>query len=127
MISMAYSGALLKINNIHIVGLKEYEVNRSKLWKEAGRNMNGDISATMIGVFPKLELTFRDALTEEEISTIETLLDVPYFDVTYYDPKYRGSRTAKYYANDYTVGLLERKRGLFKSFTVHLIPVSKEG
>lgn len=122
---MAYSGDLLKINNTTVVGLKEYKVGYNKLWKDAERNMNGDVRASLIGVFPKLELSFRDALTDSQIGTISSLLDQAYFSVTYFDPKSNTTKTAQYYASDYTVELLDRSRGLYKAFNVSLVPVSK--
>ena len=122
---MAYSGDLLKINNTALPGLKEYKMTYAKLWKNAERNMIGDVSAALIGVFPKIELVFRDALDENQISTICGLLDIPYFSVTFFNPKTKTTSTAQYYASDYTVELLDRSRGLYKEFTVSLVPVSK--
>lgn len=116
---------LLKINGTIIRGLSGYKVGYNKLWKDADRNMNGEVRASLIGIFPKLELTFRDALNEDEISQICALLDQPYFDVTYFSPKKKGTVTAKYYAGDYAPELLDKTRGLYKSFTVSLVPVSK--
>ena len=123
---MAYTGKWLKINGVTMPGLKDYKVTYAKLWKNAERNMDGDVSATLIGIFPKLELTFRDALTDVEISTICSLLNVPYFTAEYYNPVLRGATSAKYYGGDVTVEVLERKRALFKEFSVSLVPVSKE-
>ncbi|MBR2766803.1 hypothetical protein IKD67_01825 [Candidatus Saccharibacteria bacterium] len=119
------NGDLLKINNTTIPGIKEYKVGRNKLWKDADRNMNGDVRATLIGVFPKISIVFRDALTEDEVSTICALLDEPYFNVTYHDAKLKQTRTAQYYAGDYEPEILDRQRKLYKSFSVNLIPVSK--
>ena len=118
-------GDLLQINGVSVQGLKEYKVGYNKLWSDAERNMNGDVRASLIGVFPKLELVFRDALTSDEIATINSLLDQAYFSVTYYSPKSRGLVTAQYYASDYTLELLDKTKGLYKSFTVNLVPVSK--
>ena len=122
---MAYSGTLLKINGTTINGLSGYKIGYNKLWKDADRNMNGEVRATLIGIFPKLELTFRDALTENEVSQIINLLDQPYFSVTYFSPKTKSTVTANYYASDYAPELLDKARGLYKSFTVSLVPVSK--
>ena len=123
---MAYSGKLLKINGHTIPGLKEYKVTYAKLWKDAERNMNGDVTASLIGIFPKIELVFRNALTEEDISTITNLLAVPYFSVEFFNPKVKGATSAQYYAGDHTIELLERRRGIFKEFNVSLVPVSKD-
>ena len=122
---MAISGDLLKINGTTISDLKEYKVSYNKLWSDAERNMNGDVRATLIGIFPKLELTFRDALTEAEVATINSLLDQAYFSVTYYSPKSQTTVTAQYYASDYTLELLDKTKGIYKTFSVNLVPVSK--
>lgn len=119
------SGNLITINGTAIPGLKEYKVGYNKLWKDAERNMNGDVRASLIGIFPKIELVFRDALTENQVNGIIALLDQPYFSVTYYDPKTKGNITAQYYASDYTVEILDRSRSLFKGFNVSLVPVSR--
>lgn len=118
-------GDLLRINGATIVGLKEYKVGYNKLWKDAERNMNGDVRASLIGIFPKLQLTFRDALDSGQIQQISGLLNLPYFDVSYYDPTTSGVVTAKYYSADFTVELLDKYRGLYKGFSVDLVPVSR--
>lgn len=122
---MAYSGDLLRINNTALPGLKEYKLTFAKLWANAERNMNGTVSATLIGIFPKIELVFRDALDEDQIATICSLLDQDYFTATFFNPKTKGTSSARYYASDYTVELLDRSRGLYKEFNVSLVPVSK--
>ncbi len=122
---MAFSGSLLTIGSTALPGLKEYKVTYAKLWANAERNMNGTVSAALIGIFPKIELVFRDALTENDIATICSLLDQPYFSVTFFNPKTKGTTTAQYYASDYTVELLDRSRGIYKEFNVSLVPVSK--
>jgi hypothetical protein len=119
------SGSLITIDGLALPGLKEYKVGYNKLWKDADRNMNGDVRASLIGIFPKIELVFRDALTEAEVNQIIEKLDKPYFSVTYYDPKTRNNITAQYYASDYSVEILDRSRGLFKGFNASLVPVSK--
>lgn len=122
---MAYSGSLLKINNTKIIGLKEYKISYAKLWSSAERLMSGRISATLIGIFPKLQLVFRDGLSEDQVSQIINLLDQDYFNVTYFDPKTKGTITAQYYASDYDIELLNKSRGLYKAFSVNLIPVDR--
>ena len=122
---MAYSGNLLQISGTTISGLRSYSVQYNKLWKDAERNMAGNISASLVGIFPKLLLTFRDGLTENEVSTIANLLNQDYFSVTYFDPQSKTTKTANYYAGDYELPLLDKTRGLYKTFNVNLIPVSK--
>ena len=118
-------GTLLKINGETIPNIKSYKVANNKLWADAERNMNGDVRATFIGVFPKLELEIGGVLTSEIVATLCNLLDQSYFSVTFYDPKTRTDRTAQYYASDYTVELIDKSRELYAPFTVNLIPVSK--
>ena len=122
---MADSGNLLQISGTAISGLRSYSVQYNKLWKDAERNMAGNISASLVGIFPKLLLTFRDGLTEDEVSTIASLLNQDYFSVTYFDPQSKTTKTANYYAGDYELPLLDKTRGLYKTFNVNLIPVSK--
>lgn len=116
---------LVKINGTTLVGLKAYIVQYNKLWANSERNMAGDITASLIGIFPKLLLTFRDGLNEDEVSTIASLLNLAYFSVEYYDPQVKSTRTAQYYAGDFDMPMLDKQRGLYKTFTVNLIPVSK--
>lgn len=123
---MPFSGSLLKINSASVPGLKQYKVTYSKLWKDSERNMNGDVRATLIGIFPKLELEFGGKLTEDDVSSLITKLDQAYFNVTYFDPKTKGTITAQYYASDYSVELMDKARGLYKPVGVNLIPVSKQ-
>lgn len=122
---MAYSGSLLTIDGTTIANLKSYKVTYAKLWSNAERNMAGDVRATLIGIFPKLELEIGGNLTENAVSTIAALLNKPYFSVTYFDPKSKTTKTASYYASDYSVDMLDKSRGLYKPFTVSLVPVSK--
>ena len=123
---MAFSGNLLQISGTTISGLKSYTVQYNKLWKDSERNMAGNITASLIGIFPKLLLVFRDGLTENEVSTIIGLLNQAYFSVTYFDPHVKATKTAQFYAGDFDMPLLDKSRGLYKTFSVNLIPVSKE-
>ncbi len=116
---------LLKIDNQSVPGLKSYKVTHAKLWRDAERNMAGDIRATLIGIYPKLELEFGGELLEDDISSIVAKLDQPYFGVTYFDPKSKTTKTAQYYAGDYSVELDEKTKGRYKPFQVNLIPVSR--
>lgn len=122
---MIISGDLLKINGKSVVGLKNYKVTRAKLYSDAGRNLNGGLSATFIGVFPKLELEIGGVLTKERVAELCGLLDQGFFNVEYYDPKSGTTKRGAYYASDYSVELLERQRGLYKPFTVNLIPMER--
>jgi hypothetical protein len=121
---MIYDGDLIKINGTTIPAIVNYKVGRNKLWKDADRNMAGEIRATLIGIFPKIELNI-GVLTQEQVATITELLDSDYFEVEYFDVRVQGTTTANYYAGDYAIEMLDKKRGLYKPFTVSLIPVAK--
>lgn len=121
----AISGDLLKIDGTKVTGLKSYKVGSNLLWADAERNMNGDVRATYLGEYPKLELEFRDGLTQAEVKAIYNLLQSPFFNVTYYHPGTGQTVTAQYYRSDYTLDLLDKNRGLYKAFSVNLIPISR--
>ncbi len=123
---MTYSGTLIKIDGNTIPYIKEYKVGRAKLWKDAERNMNGDVRATLIGIFPKIQLKI-GVTTQEEMASLTTLLDKAYFSVEWFDVRTQTTYTANYYASDYDVELLNKTKGLYKEFEVSLVPVSKRG
>lgn len=123
---MSYSGNLIKINNTTIPKIVSYKVGRNKLWKDADRNMNGDVRATLIGIFPKIEINI-GYTTQEEMATITQLLDQAYFTVEYFDVRTQSTTTASYYAGDYSPELDSKLKGRYKPLTVSLIPVSKRG
>ena len=123
---MSYSGNLLKINNTVIPKIVSYKVGRNKLWKDADRNMNGDVRATLIGIFPKIEVNI-GYTTEAEMATIVALLDQAYFTVEYFDVRTQATTTASYYASDYSPELDNKVKDRYKPLTVSLIPVSRRG
>lgn len=120
-----FSGTLLTIAGTAIPELVEYKVNRAKLWRDADRNMQGEVRATLVGVFPKIELNF-NVMTQDRLQAICALLDQAYFSVTYFDPFVGNTRTAQFYAGDYSPQMLSKSRGLWDKFSVNLIPVSKQ-
>lgn len=121
---MIYSGDLVKINGVRIPAIVNYKVGRNKLWKDADRNMSGDVRATLIGIYPKIELNI-GVTTQEQMATLTQLLDQDYFTVEYFDVRVQGTTTASYYAGDYATEILSKSKGLYKPFTVSLVPVSK--
>lgn len=116
---------LLRIDGETIPNLTKYTVSYNKLWKDAERNMNGDVRASLIGIFPKIEIEIGGILNSYIVRQLCELLDRPYFYVTYTDPKTLSTYTGQYYASDYSVELLDKHRELYKPFSVNLIPVSK--
>ena len=121
---MIYTGDLVKINGLTIPHLVTYKIGRAKLWKSSERNMNGDIRATLIGIFPKITMQVGYS-TQEEIATITQLLDRDFFEVTWFDVRVQQTITTNYYASDYDIELHNKTKGIYKPFEVNLVPVSK--
>lgn len=104
--------------------LVDYKVSRAKLWKDSERNMNGDVRATLIGIFPKIQLQI-GYTTQEEMEELTAWLDKAYFDVVWFDARTGEANEAKYYASDYDVVLDSKSKRRYKPFSVSLVPVSK--
>lgn len=121
---MIYSGDLLKIDGETIPHIVSYKVQRAKLWKESSRNMSGDVRATLIGIFPKIQLQI-GYTTQEEMSALAALLDKAFFTVEWFDVRTQETTSAQYYASDYDVELDSKSKGRYKPFSVSLVPVSK--
>lgn len=122
---MAIPGDLLKINNETVSGLKQYTVEYAKLWKDADRNMAGNISASLIGVFTKITLGFRAGLTDAQLAGIISKLNQAYFSATYYDPATQTTKTEQFYASDFKVEMLSKTLDLYDEFSVSLIATAK--
>lgn len=121
---MIYTGDLVKIDGMIIPHIMQYKIGRSKLWKDADRNMSGDVRACLIGIYPKIKMKI-GYCTQEEISQLTTLLDKDYFEVEWFDVRIQATIKTYYYASDYDVDLLSKSKGLYKPFEVNLVPVSK--
>lgn len=121
---MIYDGDLIQIDGNIIPHIVSYKIGRSKLWKNSERNMSGDVRATLVGIFPKIQLQI-GYTTQEEISELTQLLDKDFFTVTWFDVRIQDITSAKYYASDYDVELDSKSKGRYKPFSVNLVPVSK--
>lgn len=115
---------LLVIGSTNISNISSYEVQYNKLWKDADRNMNGDVRATLIGIFPKLVVK-TTVQSQSLASTLGALLNQPYFNVTFYDVLTNTTKTAQYYASDFTTKLKMRQGALIDEMSFSLVPVSK--
>ena len=115
---------LLKIGGLTVPHLVSYKISRAKLWKDAERNMNGDVRATLIGIFPKIQVQI-GYTNENEMRSLTNALDQDKFKLQWYDPRDKEIYEADYYAGDYDVELDSKEKGRYKPFTVSLIPISK--
>lgn len=121
---MIYTGDLVQIDGNTIPHIVSYKIGRAKLWKDSERNMSGDVRATLIGIFPKIQMEV-GYTTQEEMSELTQLLDKDFFTVTWFDVRVQETVSAKYYAGDYDVELDSKSKGRYKPFSVSLVPVSK--
>lgn len=94
----------IMINNISVGQyIVEAKYGYNKLWgKDSGRNLAGEQSGTLIGIFPKITLQFRK-LSKSELHTISLLLDTAMQSVTYFDPYKNVSYTMDTYTGDWEV------------------------
>lgn len=115
---------LIVIGSLSLTEMVKYDVNYSKLWKDADRNMNGDVSAAFIGIFPNIDAS-TTPLRQDEVEVLCAALDQPYFSATFWDPSSGTQKTANYYASDYKVSLLSRVSGWYGSVDFSIVPVSK--
>lgn len=115
---------LIIIGALTLTELVKYEMNYSKLWKDADRNMNGDVSAAFIGIFPNVDAT-TPPLNQNQVEVLCAALDQPYFSMTFWDPASGSQKTANYYASDYKISLLSRMTGMYATVDFSVVPVSK--
>lgn len=120
------TATLLKINGTTVPGIKSYKVGYNHLWKDADRNMSGSVRASLIGIFPKIEVDTREVLSRAEIQAIYNALESqPYFTVQFWDPASDQVRTASYYTADWAVEIESKNRGLYKGTKITLVPVDR--
>ena len=83
--------------------LVEAKYGFNKLWSsDSGRNLAGDQSGTLVGIYPKIILQFRK-LTKSELEIIAPILDKQNQRVTYYDPNKKANITITTYTGDYEI------------------------
>lgn len=108
----------IKVNNIsmgqYLLSAK-YEYN--KLWgSDTGRNLKGKFSGTLVGIFPKITLTFRK-LTKAEMNIIAPILDSGSQSLTYYDPDTNQNETISTYTGDWSYenkGIVQKNDSSFE-------------
>lgn len=101
----------------------------NKLWaSDTGRNLAGSMTGTLIGVFPKIILQFRQ-LTKQELEIIVPILDSSTQNVTYYDPLKKQNITIETYTGDYEITNKNIINGDIKNdgFNCSFISVRKRG
>lgn len=119
----------LVINNINMGQyLTEVEYGYNKLWSDdSGRNLAGAQTGTLIGIFVKLRLTFRE-LTQNELELLVPILDAPTQSVTYYDPYKKASNTITTYTGDWATtnkNIFSNVADANESFQISFIAVNR--
>lgn len=83
--------------------LVEAKFGYNKLWSsDSGRNLAGQQTGTLVGIFPKIILQFRP-LTKNELEIIVPILDNSSQEITYYDPNKKQNVTMNTYTGDYEI------------------------
>lgn len=81
--------------------LLEVKYSYNKIWApDTGRNLAGEYTGTLIGIFPKIVVQFRK-LTKNEAEKIVAILDKATQEVKYYDPNKKKTVTLSTYTGDY--------------------------
>jgi len=121
---MAVSNPLIIINGVSLNShqLNSYKLSYSKLWKDAGRDMNGTLKSTLIGVFPNIEV-ITQVLDFNLAMSVSNALNKAFFPVTYWDTQTSSLKSATFYAADHELNLLNECK--YGQVTIQLVPVSK--
>lgn len=98
----------------------KYEYN--KLWgSDTGRNLSGRFSGTLVGIFPKIILTFRK-LTQNELVLIAPILDSGTQTLVYYDPSLNNYVTLSTYTGDWSI----QNKGIMQNESFEVSFISRE-
>jgi hypothetical protein len=121
---MSLTNPIITINGVSLSTgqLSDYTLSYNKLWKNSSRNMNGDINATMIGVYPNISIT-TSILDFDHAQALSTAINEDFFSVTYWDTQTSSHKTAQYYAADHNIKLLNECK--YGEVTIELVAVSK--
>lgn len=103
--------------------LTQIEYQYPKMWGEdSGRNLAGDQSGTLLGVFPKLILQFRK-LSQAELEILAPIFDKKHQTVTYYDPFKQANTTITTYTGDWSI--VNKGIGKNEGFQISFISTSR--
>lgn len=83
--------------------ITEARYSYNKIWgKDSGRALSGTMTGTLIGIFPKIVVSFRK-LSKTELETISDILDASSQKFQYYDPKSKTTKELDTYTGDWEV------------------------
>ena len=117
---------LIKINSTdftpYLAAPGGYEVSQEKLFKDANRTLNGKLRTTFIGIFPKINLTLRNGLTDSDMATIVSILNDPTLTVEWYDVSSGSYETETFYPGSFPYSMHRKKiSNIYDGFKVSLI------
>lgn len=121
----------IKVGNGNYKNMGQYIVEAkysyNKLWSsDSGRNLAGTQSGTLIGIFPKIILSF-GKLTKTQLEVITPILDSARQTVKYYDPTKKATVEMQTYTGDYEISNKHIISGNAKNegFEVSFIAIKK--
>lgn len=112
------------INNVNMGKyLTQADFEYNKLWSsDSGRNLAGTQKGTLVGIFPKLVLTFRP-LTSEEVHLLAPIFDSARQTAQYYDDNKGQKVTMTTYTGDWKA--VSKKIGKCESLSISFISTQK--
>lgn len=120
-----YNGDLIKIDGEVVPKIINYNVQYNKLWGEdSGRNLAGEMMATLTGIFPKITLNI-GTVNEDEMAWFLAKANKAKIVVEWYDAEIKGMRTADFYSNDITTELKSSKKMIYNGFSWNIIPIKR--
>lgn len=118
---------LIKLNGVDYTSkvLTPFVIERNKLWgDDTGRTMSGELTGTLIGIFPKIVGSFY-VEDEVEFSALLTILDSASQTVEVYDPISRTLKQYLTYTNDLKIEIINLDP-YYKEIQVSFISRRKE-
>jgi hypothetical protein len=101
--------------------LTSYKVSYCKLWSsDTGRSMTGENKGTLIGIFPKIEVTL-GRMTDAEMRMFLNLVNRQSMDVTYWDTEIGMEMENNFYFGDVTDELVRKDGKRHKQISVSII------
>lgn len=120
-----YTGCLIKIDGEVVPKIINYNVQYNKLWGEdSGRNLAGEMMATLTGIFPKITLNI-GTVNKDEMAWFLAKANKAKIVVEWYDAEIKGMRTADFYSNDITTELKNSKKMIYNGFSWNIIPIKR--
>ena len=109
--------------------LTGYHIQYAKLWSDdTGRNMNGDNSGSLVGVFTKLVMDFGVIkMTEAKARQLIAQLNKTSAYVKYYDPATGTDRIEEFYFGDIEIDMLPGSDDNIQFSEVSIIANHKRG